>query len=417
MIQRGDSQVFHLSPAPSADLVYSYVWSWWDGTRDATQAPWIRKTVNMGGRPGTDELVYSCTAVLNDGRHDTVSDVILANNPPVILAPVVVSANDTYFPYTTEIQVRAFDFDGDALTFAWYDGDTLLGNGTTESDGTTTGTWTGNGTTVTDTYNVVRNTFEITVDGSRSLELRVTDARSGVSRFPLELRGRQRPAPVMATGSSQSLERLSPLVRVGAGAEAVFEVYGRDPAGGSVAFAWTFAGSLGWTQPSGGTGTVTVTPDGGAKSTYTKDLSGELFPDGPEKTVTALATVTVDGGSSEVRIPVALQANRAPSGITVTFRVNGQVYNPLMGLPILAGDRVELAAVGADADNDLLHYTWTLAQPAGFVPSTLKLFGAKILVDTTGWSGHVLQPLITATDRYGATRTETVTALPIQAPS
>lgn len=416
MNQVGDTKLFTVTPTPTSPDIYSYVWEWWDGTRDASSTHFIHKTINIGGEPGTDELHYSCTAVLRDGQSVAALGLILANNPPILVPPVTVSANDAFFPYTTEIKVKAFDLDGDALTFEWSEAGTVLGPGSTAAAGTVNGTWTGNGTTVVDVYNAFENTFSLTVSGNRTLDLLVTDARGGETTFQVELRGQPQPAAVVGAGAGAvSSADFSALTRVGPGVEVAFEVYARDPAGGAVAFSWNFAGTHGWTTTAGpATGTVTSTADGGRKSVYTKSVSGELFPTGPQKTVVAVATVAVAGGATEIKLPVTLVANTSPSGITFTAKVNGVEYALASGVPVQAGDVVEFAAVGADADADLLVYEWTFIQPSGVQPSTLKLWGAKVALNTAGWAGLTVEGSVKATDRFGASVTEFTPGIPVE---
>jgi hypothetical protein len=245
MPQVGETKVFAIDPAPVSDAIYAYVWTWWDGSTEATEVPQATKRINLGGEPGTEELHYRCAAVLDDGRSVVLNGTLAGvNHPPVLQPPVQVSVNDAYFPYTTEIEVTAYDPNNEDFIFSWYEGDTSLGAGISAFTGLVSGTWQGHGRTVVADYSGTTCTLALTVGSPRQITLFVADVSGGVSRLDFDLRGKVPPLPdVSGSSAVQTLfgdNAVRPVVRVGPGAELIFSVYAKDPSGGALTFLWEF---------------------------------------------------------------------------------------------------------------------------------------------------------------------------------
>jgi len=393
---------------------YAYVWDWWDGTSEATTTPTTSKRINVGGQPGTSLLFYRCTPVLEDGQSVTLIGTTSANNPPTVVPPVVVSNNDDYFPYNTQITVKAFDFDGDAFAFSWYSGTSYLGAGASTAVAATTGTWTGNGTTVVAVYPTTQNVFSTTVASARTVSAYLVDTQNGTTRLDFDLRGFVRPPPsagfsALPSGVSVNASSVAE-ARIGVGQNIAFSVYAKDETGGTVAFLWTFVGSNGWTSgPVYTTGATLATADGGYSNTYTKDISSEVVSTGTEKFSTAVVRATTSASHVDLPFTVKLIANAVPSAINVTVTNNGNPYDITTLSPVAAGCKLEYSAEGVDANGDVLVYRWDFAPPVN-----VTFFGGKVVIDTTGLSTlNLVQGSVTATDRMGATYTVSLPIIPI----
>lgn len=403
--QVGQVKTFSVSPLPTdTSSIYSYVWGFWDGSSTATAEPFVSKRLNLGGQPGTGLLNYSCTPVQVDGQSVVLSGSIFVNTPPVLINPVVITANDQYFPFQTVVSVRAYDVENEGLTFRWYDGDTFLSNGTTAVEGAVNGTWTGNGTTVVNSFTGTRNDYELTVRDDRTLKLYVIDGGNGTSTIDVVLRGRDVPAVVGGGGAANSTEvegSVVPRVRVGPGASVDLSVYGKDQAGGPVEFEWQFRAADGWTSsPATAAGVTVVTADGGYQNTYTRAVDGETLT-AATKDVRAYARVISSGGTLYLPFDITLLRNNAPANLSLTAKVNGTTYNLVNLTPIAPGAVVELSATATDADSDVVDFYWQFTQP--FTPSPLQLWGGKVVITTTGYTtGQTLVGSLIAYDRFGS---------------
>lgn len=414
--QVGDVKVFSVNPLPAdTSNIYAYVWEFWDGSSTATETPFASKRLNIGGEPGNGTLRYSCRPVQNDGQSVVLNGSIFVNTPPVLMNPVTLAANDAYFPYNTKVTVTAYDTEDEGLNFTWYDSGEIVGSGVTTVVGSVTGTWTGNGSVVISSFTGTQNELDITVRSNRTLTVVVVDGGTGTSTLDIELRGREVP-PVSGGGGSSTVSVTEgttlPTVRVVSGASVDLSVYGRDPIGGQVDFLWFFSPADGWTAaPATAAGATTATPDGGYQNVYTRDVSGETMAV-DARTVTARARVVSSAGTLFLPFEIILERNHVPTGLSLTAKVDGSDYNLATLVPIAPGSVVELRATAVDTDADVVDFAWQFTQPVP--PTTLTLWGGRIVLDTTGYtSGSTLFGSVIAHDRVGGiSSTLAVPAIP-----
>jgi hypothetical protein len=45
---------------------------------------------------------------------------VIVNNPPYVIPSPEITRNDDFFPYSTQIRLTAYDVEGDALSFLYY---------------------------------------------------------------------------------------------------------------------------------------------------------------------------------------------------------------------------------------------------------------------------------------------------------
>ena len=415
MNQIGDTFSFELLPVPSGSAIYSYVWKWWDGTQEATTAPFVTKVINSGGQPGTGELHYTCQPVARDGQSALFAGTLTANNPPVFLPGASLSNNDDYFAYQTRLTVQAFDLDGGTCAFNWYTGTTFLGNGTSTVFGTVNGTWRGNDTVVVTSCSGTENYLDLTVLSARTVTCYAVDNQNGTSTVEFSLRGRSNPTPVasltVGVAGVAFDATAPPSARIGVDQQVDLSVYVAPLPNHAVDFSWSFAGTNGWTMPPVvETGTVAALPNGGLQNTVYRDISAETVASGTAKTVLADVRVTATNSlSGEVSYTTAqyaltLIANSAPSSVTIVRSVGGVAISGAG--PVAAGALIEYAAAGTDADADVLDYRWQFAQPSPLTTNPLYLWGPKVLYDTTGYgAASSVEGQLLITDRLGATLT------------
>ena len=417
MNQVGEQVTLAVYPVPSGSVIYSYVWDFWDDTSTATTAPFVVKTINIGGRPGTDVLDYTCRPVAVDGQSVTLSGTIKANNPPTVVPGVSISNNDDFFFFSTRLQLQAIDMDGDAFTFAWYNGTDYLGTGTTSSAGSVSGTWTGNGTTIINNYPSSLNYLDAVVTEDSTVTCYVIDVRAGTSHVNFLLRGEDNPNPVAVVTAGiagVSFDSASPpTARVGPDQFVDFTVYTSPMPSHLVEFLWTFAGSNHWSMPPlTEAGTRYPLPNGGVQSTVHRDISTEVISTGTTKIATAsvqiMATNIYNGGitRSNTDYTITLVKNSAPSGVDIARRVNGTILTG--NGPVTVGDLIEFSASGTDANMDVMFYEWRFTQP--FAPSPIYFWGPKVLYSTVGYgTGDSVEGQLTTQDWLGASL---VTVLP-----
>jgi hypothetical protein len=398
MDQVGQIKTFALSVTPPADSgVYSYVWKFWDGTVAVTSIPRVEKTLNIGGDPNDSrKLYFTCQPVMEDGQSVTITGFVIVNNPPYVIPSPEITRNDDFFPYATSIRLTAYDVEGDALSFLYYNsGGTPLGGGITTSIGPVSGTWNGTAANYTGFHNV----FDGTVTADNRIVLKIVDSQSGTRMVNFDFFGEIPPAPVI--GVTADAEVLTadassvPDQRIGPGQNVAFTVYASDPVSSNFDFLWSFFGSNGWVTNSFVPGTSAPTADGSVRNTYTKDISAES---GGQKTV--LVLVKNNDSNKEVQIPiyVNLIANTVASTCTITVKdQNGNTVAP--GATVPAGTKLTYAATAIDPQNDVVVYKWTFTQPGG-TPGTLRLWGQSATIDATGFTpgGTIISAVLT-TDR------------------
>lgn len=417
MNQVGEQVTLAVYPVPSGSVIYSYVWDFWDDTSTATTAPFVVKTINIGGQPGTDVLEYTCRPVALDGQSVTLTGTITANSPPTIMPGVSISTNDEFFFFSTRLQLQAIDMDGDAFAFAWYNGTDYLGAGTTSSAGNVNGTWTGNGTTVIGSYPSSLNYLDAVVTENSVVTCYVVDVRAGTAHVDFLLRGEDNPNPVAVVTAGiagVSFDSASPpTARVGPDQFVDFTVYTSPMPSHLVEFLWTFAGSNHWSMPPlTEAGTRYVLPNGGVQSTVHRDISTEVISTGTTKIATASVQVTAtniyNGGitRSNTDYTITLVKNTAPSGVDIARRVGGTILTG--DGPVTVGDMIEFSASGTDANMDVMYYEWQIIQP--FAPTPIYFWGPKVLYSTEGYgTGDSVEGQLTVVDWLGASL---VTVLP-----
>lgn len=417
--QVGDVLIFSVVPTGDASGIYSYVWEYWDGTSEATGTPTSEKIVNIGGVPDPDYvdriLIVTCTAVAVDGQSFTSYGTFTSNNPPSLVPGATVSANDKYFTYETDLTVRAYDLEGDLLSFAWYAGTDLIGAGVTSPDGTYDGTWHGNGTTHVITANVSSNVLTTQVSSDRTLTCYVYDDSGGTSTMDFELRGASPASPSVSSSAGYTGILIStaalPEQRIGQGQTVTFTVYARDYVG-ALDFDWYFYGLQGWTSsPEHQTDDASVTlPDGSVKNTIVRDIASEVVAEGElVKQVTAICLVTatdpISGAvrTTRVEIPVTLRADQSPDLYTITRKSNGVILDGTG--PVARGKALEFSVSGTDPNGDIVTCTWQLIQP--FAPSVGYFWGPRVVIPTERYPiGSSIEGELLLTDRLGKTTSQ-----------
>jgi hypothetical protein len=399
MNQVGQTKTFSLSVTPPANSgVYAYVWKWWDGTVSVTSVPTVEKTFNIGGDPNDSrKLYFTCTPVMEDGQSNVIEGSVIVNNPPYVVPSPSISNNDDFFPYRTEINVIAYDVEGEPLSFLYYNsGGSPLGGGVTTAVGTISGTW--NGTQ--GNYLGFQNVFTGTISSETEIVLKIVDSSSGTRQVNFEFFGETAPAPVIgvtAEADSLTADATSiPDQRIGPGQNISFSVYASDPVSTNFTFLWSFFGSNGWNGNSFANGTSSLAPDGSVLNSYTKDIENET---GGNKTVLVNVRNTDSGKQVEIPIYVSLVANTVAStaSIAVTDQ-NGSTY--ANGDTVIAGKKLHYVITCEDPQNDVLEFKWTITQPTGINPLTLREWGREIILDTTGYPvGYIISGTVLAVDR------------------
>lgn len=404
MNQVGDIKTFTLSVVPPASSgVYSYVWKFWDGTVAATVKPTVTKQMNIGGAPNNSrKLLFTCTAVMEDGQSKTIPGEVIVNNPPQVVPSPEISQNDFFFPYPTQIKVRAFDFENDALSFTYYDsGGAVIGNGSTSAIGLVNGTW--NGTV--GTFNGFQNIFNTTIQSETSIRLKIRDAQAGTTALDFSFFGHDAAPPVVGVTANQDTITADassvPDQRIGVGQVVSFSVYADDPVSANFSFLWSFWGSNGWAANSFSTGTTVAQPDGSVRNTVDKDIAGES---GGLHTVMIRVVNNTSGESVEMPIDVNLIANTvATSGTISVLNQLGQVILP--DSEVAVGTVLIYTAQVDDPENDIVDYKWTFSQGT-VVPNTLRLWGSRVILDTAEYaSGYEIIPTLVTYDRMKASFT------------
>lgn len=399
MNQVGETKTFSLSVTPPANSgVYAYVWKFWDGTVAVTATPTVEKTLNIGGDPNDSrKLYFTCTPVMEDGRSSVITGSVIVNNPPYVVPSPSISKNDDFFPYRTQITLTAYDVESEAISFLYYNSSGgSLGSGVTTSLGTITGTW--NGTQ--GSYMGFQNVFNGTISSQTDIVLKIVDAASGTRVVNFEFFGESAPAPVIGvTAAADSLTADStsiPDQRIGPGQTINFSVYASDPVSSNFSFLWSFFGSFGWNVNSFTSGTSSLAPDGSVLNSYTKDIANET---GGNKTVLVNVRNVDSGKQVEIPIYVTLIANTTAAQATIAVTdQNGLSY--ANGDTVTAGRKLHYKITCVDPQNDVLEFKWTIGQPSGINPLTLREWGREIILDTTGYtSGFIISGTVLAVDR------------------
>jgi hypothetical protein len=348
----GDILTFSLAGAPQTG--YSYVWKWWDSTVDATRIPTVQKKLNIGGT-----LVMNATQSDQFGQSHIYNGTVVVNSPPVVIPAPTISNNDVSFPFRSILQSTAYDPDhpgGTELSFAWYNGPTLISSGTTTVP--STGTYT--------------NKLEVdNINSNQTLTQIITDTGTGVTRVNYSLRGFQ-PSGLQGSGSSisnsivNSANNLSQII-IGPGQEATFTAYAQDTSPGQLSFHW-LAGTLdGWAATFQTTNVPVPQSNGLYKSQITLSVESEL----PglktvECTVTNLQTQQSINFNNTVNLIAA-----SPPNIT-SISADAPIING--GYAVSQAGFVHFSVTAADPNNALMSYEWVFTQPQ------ITLFGRTVLI-------------------------------------
>jgi hypothetical protein len=309
-----------------------------------------------------------------------------------------ISNNDDFFPYATQIELTAYDVENDSISFLYYDSSGApLGSGVSTYVGTVNGTWNGTGGFYAGTHNV----FTTTIQAETTIVLKVIDAESGTRAIEFNFYGETPPAPVIGV-TAEAADSLTadassiPDQRVGPGQSINFTVYASDPVSANFDFLWSFYGSNGWSVNSFSTGTSTPAADGSVRNSFNKDIEDET---GGNKTVLVKVTNSDSGKQVEIPIYVTLIGNSVATEATFTITdESGTTYAD--GDEVVAGKKLHFKALVVDPQNDVIEYKWTIGQPSGINPSTLRMWGREVILDTTDYpSGFVITGTLQAFDR------------------
>jgi hypothetical protein len=398
MNQVGDLKKFVVQGTPPAGSL-AYVYRWWDDSVAVTSNGTGIKQINMGGNPSDAGLLRFKVVIVDDlGNSQVLNNSIQVNNPPTIIPSPTLSLNDGAFPFQTTITTRAYDMEGDAFSFLWYDGTIAIPSGSTVSDGVVTGTYAG---TLVGSKSSFKNIFSYAVTQNKVLTLKLVDAQSGTSSLNFELRGISPQAPsfslaftpptVAADASTLPTQVIAP------GQFAQFTAYASDSVAGSISFYWAFYGSNGWSSTIFSTGS-SVPAQNGLRNNVFHALSTETAG---LKTAYVTVTNTVTGKSDTANVEVTLVENAAPvisyiqafdPGLNGTITTISHLASPAA---------IRFSGTATDANNDVVTFKWSFIQPSGVLPTNLVLWGREVTVDVSGYAGQFTQGSVVAVDRFG----------------
>lgn len=388
----GDIKTFSLESAPGDGGGYTYVWKWWDGTVSVTSVPQVDKQLNVGG-----VLTYTLTQSDDFGRSVVYNGTITVNFPPTIIGSPTISNNDAGFPYSSELASVSYDPDhpgGVELSFAWYNGATLIGNGTTT-------------TPSAGTYQNVLEVDNITTD--QTITQIITDTENSSTILNYFLRGFT-PSGLQGSSSSisnslvSSANNLSQII-IGPGQVATFTAYAQDTSPGQLQFLWT-AGTLdGWSSNLVVTDTPSPLPNGLYKSQISQNVGTETAG---LKTVFCEVTNLTTQRDIVFDTTVTLVNPQAP--VVTSISTDAPVING--GYAVSQSGFVHFSAAASDPNSALLSYRWDFTQPV------VTLYGRKVMIrpsDYSVFAETVLEgngtdpgtgPLpitgnVTVTDRFG----------------
>lgn len=369
-----------------------YVWTWWDGSVEVTNAGTVSKQLNVGGNPADDYQVrYTCEAVNENGQSSQFAGAVVVNNPPgLVLGSTNLTKNGGDFSFRTQASLVAYDFESGTLGFEWFTGGQSLGEGNPSAYGLVNGTYAG---TIAAVCTGVRNYINYDVIENGSLTCRVWDDSGGTTAIQFYLFG-QSPAqsysaPQVVAYQATIDSASEPIVRIGDSSYAQFMVYTQANAN-PTSFTWTFHGSNGWSQTTYSTGTTTPLENGAFQNQALKATRDET--EGQKYAVCNIVDV-LTGLAAETIIPVFLESNLPP------VYVSSQV---LPASPTV-GDVLSFEVTATDADLDILSYKW-------FFPDFAKtLYGRKVFISSTGLTpGNTFSGHVTITDKMGTAITQIV---------
>lgn len=356
----GDIKTFTLSGAPADGGGLAYLFKWWDGTVTASRLPSVQKKLNVGGT-----LLFNTTESDQFGQSRVYNGTIVVNFPPRIIGSPTISNNDAGFPYTTLLRSVAYDPEhpgGTELTFSWYNGPSLLGNGTTTV--LSTGTY--------------QNQFQaVGVNVDETLTQVIRDTQNGTTKVDYFLRGFT-PSGLQGSSSSisnsivSSANNLSQII-IGPGQNALFTSYAKDTSSGQLQFLWT-AGTLnGWSSDLNFTDTPAQLPNGLFKSQITVAIENET--PGLKQVICAVSNLST-GQTISFDTSVTLVAARTPTITSISADaplING-------GYAVSQSGFVHFSAQASDPNHALLSYQWTFSQPS------VVLFGRTVMLRPADYS-------------------------------
>ena len=391
----GDIVTFEVFGDLPAGQAFTFVWNWWDGEVTATSTQSTTKRINMGGNPADAYLLrYTVMMVDAEGTSEVFQGSISVNNPPTIVPPPTATPNDTTFPFSTILRIQAFDFELPTQTYAWFQGDVYLGEGTIANAGSVPGRYSG---TLVNAYASTSN--ELTYIGAANADVRVLamDADSGTTAFDFQVRGRSAINPFASSNivtPGVIFEVITQPTRIGPLQTAEFVIYTPimdvEPT-----FLWEYEAGDGWVVATTSAGATTPQRDGSYLNSDIKALDTEIAG---VRRVKVTITDNPSGATTIVALTTELFGNTAPTDLTITTSAT-------VDSEVAVGDKLEYSAVATDVDEDLLMYKWTFS-----VPATGVLWGRTVVVDTTGLSvAQALAGTLTVVDRLNA---ETTIALP-----
>lgn len=419
--QVGTTAEFTITGVPAGN--YAYVWDWWDRTTSATAIPYTTKKLNMGGDPHDGNLLrFTVTIVAEDGQSQVRSGSLEVNNPPSIASSPSISRNDDFFPFTSVIQIRAYDVENEQISFFWYDAeDVPLGGGTSGTLGLINGTY--NGTVAQ--YNGTLNVFTHVVEETQTIYAKLVDTAGGTTTVDFSLRGGVPPPPAITASTEVNTLTADattlPDHRIGTGRSVSFVVFSSDVVN-TLDFLWSFYGTNGWASNSFSTGVTEVLAGNSLKNSVVKSIENETG--GPKRAIVTVNNST-SGKSVDVPVDVFLVANTVAEDMT--FKVYRQTIATEIELDLSASDahpvpdtvaadaKVRYVATAVDPQGDIVTYRWQFLQPTGVLPSSLILWGRSVMVDTVGYpAGGAVQGVVTATDRFGGQVQSNIPAVIIQ---
>lgn len=387
----GDVITLTLPGAPVDGGGYTYIWKWWDGTTTVTRIPTVDKQLNVGGT--LSYTLIQCDAL---GRSHSYAGVVTVNFPPVVIGSPSITENDTSFPFSSLLSSVSYDPEhpgSTELSFAWYNGASLISAGTTVvlSPGT------------------YRNQLGVDgIDTDRTLTQVITDTSNGVTRVNYPLRGFE-PSGLQGSSSTISNSIVSSAnnlsqITIGPGQEATFTAYAQDSSPGQLRFIWT-AGTLnGWSSDFTFQDTPSPLQNGLFKSQIVRSVNLET----PGlKTVTCEVTNLETDQSISFNTAVNLISPKVP--IITSISTDAPIING--GYAVSQAGFVHFSATAVDPNNALLSYKWTFTQPPVVLygqtvmlrPADYSVFGEDILTGNGTDPGTGPLPIVgqvAVTDRF-----------------
>jgi hypothetical protein len=403
----GDTASFTANANSGSGPIYSYVWTFWDGSTTATAVNSVSKQVNICGDPSnSNTLTVSCDAVGPTGLVSTSSKTFSVKGLPRLLNTITISNNYTYFPFTTVIAVKAYTLSGNSLTFSWPSG--VTATTTTESY---SAKWRPTDTASVSCLLYTSTTSAISVTADTVLTCSIADAVNGTSvSIDVNLVGYAVSAVHVSSsvGSTDIITDASalPIQRVGADQVVTFTAYANNATSTPV-FDWEFYGSNNWSVE-GNTNAQIVTNlgNGTYQSKIIKSIAQEIIPQGQtQKTVVAVCTVNVSGTSYTLQIPVILESDQAPGNFTISRLIDGDNTNS-----VAMADKKSIVyeIAGIDPDGDVTTAMWSVNQDAP-LPLTGIYWGPKLTLNSGDYAiGDVIQGSVTLIDRLGGSNIQDI---------